>query len=263
IPEIPSSLLPACRRIAAERQLALPWNELLLTRPALWVVSTEIAAFLRRYLGQGANECRRVRRSAYALAGLRSRLLLLRLRLDDLRQRLRRGRALDRTQPARVEGVDSGTRAAQPGDHYHASASGACGDVDAIGRADAANDIAFGVTERHRAALRRRLRRAGIRQGIGVSRATGRSHAGTGAFGAHIIIRRQRPVRGQRRRADRHALDEQAAGAREPLGVLGQQILRARATNHCRGKPQQPQDRPLVKAFSPDKASSPNRHLTG
>ena len=76
---------------------------------------------------------------------------------------------------------------ARIGDDRHAIAARIVGEVDIVGRADAAHDVAFGMTERHRSGRRGR-RRAGraVGQRIGVGR-TRRRHPGTAAVGADEI----------------------------------------------------------------------------
>jgi hypothetical protein len=51
------------------------------------------------------------------------------------------------------EGIDAGARPAQIGDDGHATAARRSRNVDAVGRADAAHDVAFGVQQRDRAAV--------------------------------------------------------------------------------------------------------------
>ena len=107
--------------------------------------------------------------AANATSGSGRRRLLLRLRLGGLRLRHRLGAALDRRQASGGEGVDSGALAARIVDDRHAVAARIVREIDAVGRADAAHDVAFGMTERHRSPRRRR-RRAGrtIGERIGV-----------------------------------------------------------------------------------------------
>src|SRR3954463_5191682 len=63
----------------------------------------------------------------------------------------------------------------------------------------------------------------------------GRRHAGTSPVGADQILGPNRLVGGQRRRLNRDAFDEQAAGRVEPLGIPGQQIGPARTARDQRG----------------------------
>src|SRR5438445_12416112 len=79
---------------------------------------------------------------------LRRRRLLLRLGLGGLGLRHRLGSALDRRQASGGEGVDPGALAARIGDHRDTVAARIVGEVDVLGRADAADHVAFGMTQR-------------------------------------------------------------------------------------------------------------------
>ena len=144
---------------------------------------------------------------------------------------------LDRRQASRGEGVDAGPLAARIVDDRHAIAARLTGEVDIVGRTDAAHDVAFGVPKRHPS--RRRGRRAAcstVCQRVCTS--ARRRHSGTTAVGTDQFIRRNRLVRAERRRFDRHVSDERASGARKPVRILRQEVGRTR-TARKRGPEQQ------------------------
>src|SRR5262249_52881279 len=90
----------------------------------------------------------------------RCRLLRLRLRLRGLRGRHRLWPALDRGEPASGKGINAGAWSMRPSHDGNTLAARMVGQVDAVGRADPAHHIAFGVPERHVSAggCRRRAR---------------------------------------------------------------------------------------------------------
>ena len=156
---------------------------------------------------------------AYVAAGFFFGLAL------PLRLRHRLGPALDRRQASGGEGVDAGALAARIGDDRDAIAARIVGEIDVVGRADAAHHVAFGMAERDASPTVERRRHR--RQRIGVGRTRRRRHARTGAVGADEIFRRDRLVRGQRRRLDRNVADEHAAGTRKPVRILRKQVGRS------------------------------------
>ena len=86
-----------------------------------------------------------------------------------LRRRHRLRPALDRCQPSGREGIDSGALPLQIVDDRHPVAARIVGEIDAGRRADAAHDIAFGMTERHRSRGRGDRRGSGaVGRGVGV-----------------------------------------------------------------------------------------------
>jgi len=159
-------------------------------------------------------------------SGRRGRLLFL-FRLGCLGLSHRLCPALNRRQPAGREGIDSRSRALRKSDDRQTIAALIPGNVDAVGCADAADHVAFGMSERDVAGNVRSGSRSSIRRRrIGIRRCARRSHSGTCAVGADEIFRRHWLVRCERRRFDRDVLDEKPVAAREPLGVLREQIGR-------------------------------------
>ena len=132
---------------------------------------------------------RRVNTDVQARDYVAARLLL---RLGFCRPRLRHGLgpALDRDQAAAGKGVDAGTRAARKRHDGDALAARIIGQADIVGRADAAHDVAFGMSERHRSSGRRRRAGSPLGQCIGIARA--RRHSRTGSVGADEIVGRDR-----------------------------------------------------------------------
>ena len=165
---------------------------------------------------------------------LRGRLLL---RLGAACRRPCLRCALDRCQAARGEGVDAGPLAARIIDDRYAIAARIVGQADIVGRTDAAHDVAFGMTQRHRTGRRgsrAACRAVGERSGT----ATGWGHSGTATVGCDEFIRRHGLFLAERRRFDRHVSDEHAAGPRKPVRILRHQIGCTRTARE-RGSEQQ------------------------
>jgi hypothetical protein len=173
------------------------------------------------------------------------RRLLLRFGLGRLRRRHRLGSTLDRAQASGRKGVDPGALPLRVIDDRQTIAARIVGKIDAVRRPNAAHDVAFGVTKRHRS--RCRGPRGGgspLGQRIGVGRPAWRRHSWAKPVGADQIFRPDRSVRGQRRRFNRNAPDEQPARARKPLRIFRKKVGRkhvgrTRAACHNRGKQKQ------------------------
>src|SRR4051812_32382741 len=72
----------------------------------------------------------------------------------SLRRRHRLRCTLDRAQPSGCEGIDSGALALGIIDNRDAVAARVGGKIDVVRGADAAHDVAFGMTKRHRSRCR-------------------------------------------------------------------------------------------------------------
>ena len=170
--------------------------------------------------------------------------------------------ALDRRQATSREGIDSGARPARIIDDRDPVAARVVRQIDAVRRADAAHDVAFGMTQRHgarwswAAARRPRPRSAHWhRQARRQAPFPGRALGTDQILGGHRLVRRQR------RRFNRDIADRQPAGARKPVGILRQKIRRncrrARSPRQAGPNKQQRQQRcPMRNVVPHDNLSS-------